>query len=65
MVIGKALFSLFHYYCLNYSFDKIEKDLKIALFRHFINADFANSSEVSRSLVDQFAVSLDTISRDV
>jgi len=65
MVVGKSIFSLFHYYCLNYAFDKVEKDLKKDLFRHFIHAPYENSSEVSGNLINQFAIDLDYISRNI
>ncbi|CAG8689913.1 4733_t:CDS:2, partial [Ambispora leptoticha] len=39
----------------------IERDLKKDLFRHFVRSKYANSSEVSRNLITQFADDLDEI----
>ncbi|CAG8466280.1 11807_t:CDS:2 [Gigaspora margarita] len=50
---------------MNYAYDKVEKDLKKDLFRHFIRAKYANSVEVSRNLITQFADDLDEIAHDI
>ncbi|CAG8455433.1 12951_t:CDS:2 [Ambispora gerdemannii] len=57
----KAFFSILHYYLMSYAYDSVERDLKKDLFRHFIRAKYANSSEVSRNLITQFADDLDEI----
>lgn len=61
----KSFFSLFHYYLLNYSSDRIERDLKKELFNHFISAQYSQGAEVSRDLITQFAGDLDTISNQL
>jgi hypothetical protein len=48
-----------------YGYDSIERDLKKDLFRHFIRAKYANSSEVSRNLITQFADDLDEIAYSI
>ncbi|CAG8455829.1 2004_t:CDS:1 [Ambispora gerdemannii] len=48
-----------------YAYDRIEKDLKKDLFRHFIRAKYANSVEVSRNLITQFASDLDEIAYSI
>ncbi|CAG8539910.1 13563_t:CDS:2 [Ambispora gerdemannii] len=50
---------------MNYGYDSIEVDLKKDLFRHFIRAKYANSVEVSRNLITQFASDLDEISYSI
>jgi ABC-type multidrug transport system fused ATPase/permease subunit len=47
---------------MNYTYDRLEQDLKKDLFRQFIRAKYANSVEVSRNLITQFASDLDEIS---
>jgi hypothetical protein len=50
---------------MNYAYDRIEQDLKKDLFQHFIRAKYANSVEVSRNLITQFASDLDEISYSI
>ena len=50
---------------MSYSYDSIEKDLKKDLFRHFIDAKYNYSSEISRNLITQFTSDLDAISYDI
>ncbi|MEG7979105.1 MAG: hypothetical protein NY202_04355 [Mollicutes bacterium UO1] len=50
---------------MNYGYDRIEQDLKKDLFRHFIRAKYANSVEVSRNLITQFASDLDEIAYSI
>src|SRR5437764_3178208 len=50
---------------MNYAYDSVERDLKKDLFRHFIRAKYANSSEVSRNLITQFADDLDEIAYSI
>src|SRR5438128_7012387 len=45
-----------------YAYDSVERDLKKDLFRRFIRAKYANSAEISRNLITQFADDLDEIS---
>lgn len=64
ILIGKGIFSLIHFYWMNYSYDKVENDLKKDLFKKFIEADYPNSSQVSGNLFTQFNF-LDQISRNI
>jgi len=50
---------------MNYAYDSVERDLKKDLFRHFIRAKYANSAEVSRNLITQFADDLDEIAYSI
>jgi len=50
---------------MNYAYDSIERDLKKDLFRHLVQAKYANSSEISRNLITQFADDLDEISYSI
>jgi len=50
---------------MNYSYDSIERDLKKDLFRHFVQAKYPNSAEVSQNLITQFASNLDSIATNV
>ena len=50
---------------MNYTYDRLEQDLKKDLFRQFIRAKYANSVEVSRNLITQFASDLDEISYSI
>lgn len=61
----KSVFSFLHLYVNNYAYDSIEKDLKKDLFRQFIHAKYANSSEVSHNLITQFAGDLDVIGEGI
>ena len=65
ILVVKSTLSLIHYYLMNYTYDSIEKNLKKDLFRHFINAKYKNSSEISRNLITQFTSDLDAISYDI
>src|SRR6185437_9001051 len=50
---------------MNYAYDSIERDLKKDLFSHLVQAKYANSSEISRNLITQFADDLDEISYSI
>src|SRR5215212_1647064 len=50
---------------MSYAYDSIEQDLKKDLFRHFIRAKYANSVEISRNLITQFADDLDEIAYSI
>ncbi|MCE8163629.1 MAG: ATP-binding cassette domain-containing protein [Candidatus Moeniiplasma glomeromycotorum] len=65
ILVVKACFSILHYYWMAYAYDSVERDLKKDLFRHFIRAKYANSTEVSRNLITQFADDLDEISYSI
>jgi ABC-type multidrug transport system fused ATPase/permease subunit len=65
ILVVKSIFSLLHYYLMSYSYDSIERDLKKDLFHHFLRTKYANSTEVSRNLITQFASDLDSISYSV
>jgi len=44
---------------MNYSYEKVEDDLRKDLFRHFIQADYSRSSQISSQLTTQFTFSQD------
>ena len=48
---------------MNYAYDRVENDLTKDLFRHFIQAKYPHSSQVSRNLFTQFTL-LDRVARD-
>jgi len=50
---------------MTYAYDSIERDLKKDLFRHLVQAKYANSAEISRNLITQFADDLDEISYSI
>nr|WP_281267989.1 ABC transporter ATP-binding protein [endosymbiont GvMRE of Glomus versiforme] len=65
ILVAKSFFSFIHYYWMNYAYDKIEQDLKKDLFSHFVRAKYANSVEISRNLITQFADDLDEIAYSI
>jgi hypothetical protein len=50
---------------MGYAYDSVEKDLKKDLFRHLVRAKYANSTEISRNLITQFADDLDEIAYSI
>lgn len=48
---------------MSYAYDRIENDLTKDLFRHFIQAKYPRSSQVSQNLLTQFTL-LDRVARD-
>ncbi|RHZ37130.1 ATP-binding cassette domain-containing protein [endosymbiont GvMRE of Glomus versiforme] len=62
-IVGKGIFSLLHYYWMNYSYERVENDLTKDLFHHFVQAKYPHSSQVSRNLFTQFTL-LDRVARD-
>ena len=63
-LIAKGIFSLFHYYWMNYAYDRIENDLVKDLFKRFLQAKYSHSSQVARYLPTQFIL-LDRVARDI
>jgi len=44
---------------MNYAYEKVEDDLCKDLFRHFIQANYSRSSQISPQLTTQFTFSQD------
>ena len=57
--------SFLNFYLLSYSYDLIEKDLKKELFRNVLKAEYVDSSEISKNLINQFSSDLDTIASNI
>ncbi|WNE40565.1 MAG: Vitamin B12 import ATP-binding protein BtuD [Mycoplasmataceae bacterium] len=65
VLVVKSTFSLLHYYWMQYAYESVEKELKKDLFQHLVRAKYRNSSEISRSLITQFADDLDEIADNI
>lgn len=65
ILLIKSLFSILHWYWMSYAYESVEKELKKDLFQQLIQAKYRNSSEISRSLITQFADDLDEIADNI
>ncbi|WNE40306.1 MAG: Vitamin B12 import ATP-binding protein BtuD [Mycoplasmataceae bacterium] len=65
ILLVKSLFSILHWYWMSYAYESVEKELKKDLFQHLIQAKYRNSSEISQSLITQFADDLDEIADNI
>jgi ABC-type multidrug transport system fused ATPase/permease subunit len=61
LVFFKSFSSLYHYYCMHYAYESIEKNLKKDLFNNFIKSEYVFGSQVAPSLIAQFANDLGLI----
>ncbi|WNE41846.1 MAG: Vitamin B12 import ATP-binding protein BtuD [Mycoplasmataceae bacterium] len=65
LIFVKAPISLLHWYVNSYCCSKIEKDLKLELFKILVGSNYENSSEIAGKMITQFTADLDNISVNI